>query len=155
MRQVIIMRGIPGSGKSRFVKETLLNKHFSGRQTLVCSADDFFMVGGQYKFSPALLPQAHNNCFMKFFRAVSEDNEIMDTVVIDNTNSRRWEYDHYIEIAVKYGWIVSVYEMFCPTLDKAAMCAERNSHNVPFENVIGMWRRWEQDKNASFVNVQR
>ncbi len=55
---VVIMRGTPGSGKSYLaglVHKTALEHGYS---SVICSADDFFMVDGKYNFSTAKLVRA-------------------------------------------------------------------------------------------------
>ncbi len=49
-----IVRGIPGSGKSTFAKQLV------GADFLVCEADKYFMVDGEYKFDATKLKQAHD-----------------------------------------------------------------------------------------------
>ena len=45
MKSLILVRGIPGSGKSTFAKEISYGFPF-------LSADDFFMIEGKYQFDP-------------------------------------------------------------------------------------------------------
>ncbi len=52
-RQMIALRGLPGSGKSRWVTRYEHEQH-------VCSADLFFE---KRDFDPALLGEAHSACF--------------------------------------------------------------------------------------------
>lgn len=61
--QVLILRGLPGSGKSTYVGGM--------DRAVVCSADDFFYnAKGQYQFDPSRLEEVHRRCFGKFFEAV-------------------------------------------------------------------------------------
>ena len=57
MRRVIIMRGLPGSGKSTEAKSYILT-----HGAVVVSADDFFMVAGKYRYNPAKIGDAHVAC---------------------------------------------------------------------------------------------
>ena len=54
MKTLIILRGVPGCGKST-VAEVLSN---NGKYP-VCTADDFFMKDGEYKWNPK---QLGNRC---------------------------------------------------------------------------------------------
>ena len=56
MKNLYIVRGLPGSGKSTFAK-TLVGHDF-----LVCEADKYFMVNGEYKFDVTKLKEAHESC---------------------------------------------------------------------------------------------
>ena len=53
MKKLYIVRGLPGSGKSTFA-EALVGSDF-----LVCEADKYFMVDGEYKFDGSKLKDAH------------------------------------------------------------------------------------------------
>ena len=66
--QVIIMRGITGSGKTRIV-----NKLF--RTAVVCSADHWFERNDR-KWNPGPdLRTAHDECYRKFTQALAHDME--------------------------------------------------------------------------------
>jgi len=65
--KVIIMRGVPGSGKSSYVARKY-------PEATVCSADNFFMSADDqgilhYQFNPAQLSAAHDECFREFKNA--------------------------------------------------------------------------------------
>ena len=54
MKQLILLRGLPGSGKSTFAK-SLGGIHIE--------ADQYFMQDGEYKFDASQLKHAHNYCY--------------------------------------------------------------------------------------------
>lgn len=123
------MRGLPGSGKSTYLKE-----NYPG--AVVCSADNYFIVrtedGGEfYDFEPRLLPEAHKSCMQKFLRAVTEG---VSTVAVDNTNVRVWEASPYYQVATAMGYEVEVIRVVADPL----ICAARNIHGVPKDAVIRM-----------------
>ena len=146
MKKVIIMRGIPGSGKSTYVKE-----HFS--EALVCSADNYFeelaaLNNTSYleEFNRALVPMAHAFCRDSFNHAT----EVMDEplVVVDNTNIRNWEYQFdYAESALRRGYEVHIVEIPF-SRDMAEEYHRRNKHGVPLEVIKGMMDAYEPSENA-------
>ncbi len=117
-----ILRGLPGSGKSTFAR--------SLGADVVCSADDFF--GPEYAFNPNLLSAAHTECRRKAEDAMSRG---LPHIVIDNTNTRKWEYAPYVNFAEKYGYSV---EIIILRGDYG------NIHNVPREVIDKMKTRWEE-----------
>jgi predicted kinase len=121
------MRGLPGSGKSFYVKS-----HFP--QAVVCSADSFYEQNGTYNFDPTLIGEAHNSCFKKFKKAVLKKEPL---IVVDNTNTKAWEFSHYFEYAEERGYSTQVIRIECPV----AVCIERNSHNVPARAIEAMAER--------------
>lgn len=142
--KVIILRGVPGSGKSHFTK------NFDEETTLVVSADFFFqnradMLGKTYNevFNPANLPDAHAQCLCRFTEEVTrwDDAPISDedygadqkkAVIVDNTNITAVEMAPYVALAQAYGCSVEIHRFDIDTLT----AAHRNTHGVS-EAVIG------------------
>lgn len=137
------MRGIPGSGKSAWVKHYLARQKEGAK---VCSADFFFVHDdGVYRFDPKLLAKAHAWCMSQYIEALASTAHASPIVVVDNTNSQCWEFQNYIDIAQAWGYgeITRIVEMACPTLDDARAFAKRNIHGVPPETIGAMLMRWE------------
>ena len=157
MKKVVIMRGVPGSGKGHYVKQLVSDA--GRRQVAVCSADHFFErkgraieVGGPpmvYDFDPARLPEAHAACMTAFVQALRQGCE---TVVVDNTNVRQWMYEAYVEAARLAGYDVEIVEVMPVTLGELRVCAERNVHGVPPEAVYRM--AWEFEPDSRAVQVR-
>jgi len=134
-RTLIIMRGLPGSGKSTYVKENFPD-------AVVCSADSFFLnEDGEYIFVNWKLQQAHQHCFRKFIDAVTSDAE---TIVIDNTNICRWEYENYVFMAEKFGYRIRKIRMNFAESD-IPLFGKRNVHGVPEFKINQMFERFEDD----------
>ena len=95
---VVIMRGLPGSGKSTYIR-----KHFD--RATVCSADSYFLEEGEYVFDFSKIQQAHQACLERFILALENNHGL---VVLDNTNCARWEYANYITLARIFGYRIKV-----------------------------------------------
>lgn len=91
MATLVILRGIPGSGKTTYA-ETYKQTHPG--DWVIASADSFFYEDGKYKFNPTLLQAAHDNCYVTAFKAIREGKN----VIVDNTNRRVMEFEHYMHI---------------------------------------------------------
>ena len=134
-RTLIIMRGLPGSGKSTFVKENFPD-------AVVCSADSFFVnEDGEYIFENWKLQQAHQHCFRTFIEAITSDAEI---IVIDNTNTCRWEYENYVFMAEKFSYRIRIIRMNFAESD-IPLFGKRNIHGVPELKINQMFERFEDD----------
>jgi hypothetical protein len=145
MKQVIIIRGLPGSGKDRKVHQILSG--VMPDTAVVCSADDFFMVGGEYKFDPTKLGEAHATCMAKFCQALVDGKQL---IICNNSNSMRWEFRHYGLAAGAAGYNVEIefateqpHESKFITIDHVRRFAARNVHGVPLAAVAAMAARWE------------
>ncbi len=74
-------------------------------------------------------------------------------VIVDNTNTRIWEFEHYVLMAAAAGFAVRVVETRCESEADARAAAGRNAHGVPAESVLAMWRRFEPWPSACCVDV--
>lgn len=95
-QKLIIMQGVPGSGKSTRAKEL---KEELGDNAVICSTDDYFMVNGEYCFRPIGLSDYHS---LNLERAKDLMNE-GKTVIVDNTNIEAWECRRYVLHAFTLG----------------------------------------------------
>jgi 2',3'-cyclic-nucleotide 3'-phosphodiesterase len=139
MKNVIILRGISGSGKSTYTAA-----HFP--TAFVASADKFFERGGTYKFDPAKLGTAHAWCASVFEYALRRGDE---TVVVDNTNTKLWEFKGYLDLAAKYGYDVTVIRL---KVDPK-VAAARNLHGVPADKVQQMQDRFQDFEGEEIVDT--
>jgi len=122
MKLMVIMRGLPGEGKSWVTKQLGL---------LVCSADHYFESSGTYVFDASKLGEAHNACFNQA-RALAERGE---NFIVDNTNTTWKEMSRYVELALEFGYSVIPLEPHREIPD----VYERNTHGVLRE-------KWDQMK---------
>jgi predicted kinase len=126
MRTLILVRGLPGAGKSTFAK-TLGGIHIE--------ADHYFMKDGEYKFDASKLKQAHEHC-----RTSTEgwmmEGYVLGNIVVSNTFTQEWEMDDYYELAKKYG-----YRVVCLIVENRH--GGVNEHGVPADKLEQMKNRFE------------
>lgn len=129
MKTLVILRGAPGSGKSTFA-EWIASLSYDA---VVCSADDFFYKGSEYKFDASKLKQAHMYCKQKCIDAMEEDCE---HIFIANTNTTQREIQPYFDLAEKYGY--RVFSIIVESRHNG-----ENVHGVPEETIEKMKNRFE------------
>lgn len=129
--ELTIMRGLSGSGKSTWANYLA--------QGIICSADDF---RGLYEpaFDPKKLSAAHAWCRAKFDQAIRNRMSI----VLDNTNTMRWEWLPYAEAARAAGYLVKFAVIYDGGFTDEEL-AVRNRHGVPVEAIRAQRARWEWD----------
>lgn len=129
---VYILIGVPGSGKS-----TLAKRIAKDQDAVICSADDYFMLGGTYRFDASKLGNAHQSCKAKAQDALMAGKDI----VIDNTNTRKSEIQPYVDMAEKYGAKVCYIQPSTAWRYDAEECCRRGTHNVPLKKTQEMLDR--------------
>ncbi len=127
--EVILMRGLPGSGKSTWIQS------LRGKTSLhVVSADLFFMnAQGNYEFKQEKIAEAHNQCLCEFVDVCQEQRA--ETIIVDNTNIATWEISPYYRLAEIFGYIPRIVRMECSSVEKAF---RRQKHGVPLELMYKM-----------------
>ena len=92
MAKLIIIRGIPGSGKSTMAKKMVAE----GQADTHWETDMFFLnERGEYIFNRNQLSDAHRKCQEK----VRQDLEYNRRVIVSNTFVKKWEMQPYIDMA--------------------------------------------------------
>lgn len=126
--KVIILRGGSGAGKSTWIK----NNH---PDAIIVSADDFFMVDGEYLFDPAKLGEAHASCLRNFTSLCMDVKLAEDSLdgvgeyplIVDNTNTSLAEFAGYVSVASAFGHDVEISTFIYDPVD----AWKRNSHGTP------------------------
>jgi predicted kinase len=125
-KNLILLRGLPNSGKSTAAK--LFNKapHFE--------ADMFFLdANGDYEFDITKIKEAHNWCRHSVMDAMKKEYPV---IVVSNTFTQEWEMEAYYLLADELGYRVT------------SMIVEnrhggKNDHGVPDDKIEIMKNRFE------------
>ena len=122
---LVIIRGIPGSGKSTMAQEYVQKgyRHFE--------ADMFYMNDqNEYVFDPTKIKDAHAWCQEQVRQAI----EVGVPVVVSNTFTQHWEYQPYVDMASKHDYDLTIL---------VATGRFKNIHNVPDEVISRMVERFQ------------
>ena len=119
-RNLIILRGVPGSGKSTVAFL------FGG---MICCTDDYFTdADGNYNWNLEEVGIAHKTCQVKCEDAMKNNQE---KIIIANTNTTDKEMKPYEELAKEYN-----YKVFYLVIENRH--GNNSLHNVPEETITKM-----------------
>jgi len=105
MKTVYILRSIPGAGKSTVAENIHNAVQNSGKESVICCADDFLIdENGEYKWTAETIGIAHLKCLQKFTVALNSATNI----IVSNTNIKTADVRTYKELAEAHGYTVFV-----------------------------------------------
>ena len=142
-RQLIVVRGCPGTGKSTLSTVLAQEAEAKGILSVICSCDDFFMVKGEYKFEGSKLALNHSKCLDKARKAIDQG---INRIIIDNTNVCLSEFKAYIQYALNADYIVTLMEpdTSWAKSKEVDICMKMGTHNVPQQAYDRMLAKWEE-----------
>jgi tRNA uridine 5-carbamoylmethylation protein Kti12 len=134
MKNLILVRGVPGSGKSTTAK--LLGAGGAGYAHF--EADQYFMVDGKYKFDPTKLKEAHSWCrdSVEHAMLLNHTTGHNSTIIVSNTFTQEWEMQAYYDLAKSWGY--TVFSIIVENRHGGV-----NEHGVPDEVLTKMKDRFE------------
>lgn len=142
----IILRGLPGSGKTYLAEKYLTSiasvyKTIDGAvpPTSILSSDDFFTKKGVYHFDKDSIQEAHKWNWERFRVEIDKSSPL---IIVDNTNIKKFHYAHYLDYATRHNYLTII--ILLPhneTTNKEL--SERNVHGVDQETIRRMRKSFE------------
>ncbi len=124
-RDLYIVRGIPGSGKTTFAESL---------SRAVCTADDYHTDRDRnYNWKGENVGKSHEWCQRKCAKFMKRG---ISPVVVANTSSTEKEFKPYYDMAKRYG-----YRVFSVIVENRH--GGKDSHGVPVETLEKMKNRFE------------
>lgn len=121
---LVIVRGLPGSGKSTYAEKQTGYVHIEADQFMIDK-------NGVYVFDRSRLKQNHRDCLKLCELLLLSGHR----VIVANTFTRKAEYEPYVRLA----------ETLDLTYKIVVMTGDYDSiHNVPEETIRVMKDRWEE-----------
>jgi predicted kinase len=131
-KNLYIVRGLPGSGKSTFARSI-------AKPYQIFEDDQYFMKKGKYKFDAKKLKEAHDNCRQRVVRRMRKNlfnSTLFRTIVVSNTFTQDWEMKFYRCLGRRYGY--KVHTIVVENRHKGV-----NVHGVPEDKLQVMEDRFE------------
>lgn len=137
--KLVLVRGLPGSGKSTYAKNWVEQDPYN---RIHREADNFFIDSGDnsYRFNAKMLPYAHQWCIGS--TAMGLYNNI--SIIVSNTFTQVWEMEKYFQLAKDINVGVEIVEM---------KTQYGNIHSVPQDKLDKMKERWEESPSEYQVTL--
>ena len=143
-RKCWIMRAAPAMGKTYRSREI----QSQNPNTVIVSADDYWMVGDKYVFDASRLALAHKQCFDLFSKAVNDGKN----VIIDNTNLNYRDMVKYIDYLVQNNnlndliYSIELVEVQYNDLGTAIKLRtnQANGKNIPENRMREMYKKFQE-----------
>ena len=125
MNNLILVRGVSGSGKSTIAPMF--------ENAVLVSTDDFFLDEyGEYIFDANSLVINHQFCQLAVRMMMQDDEKL---IVVHNTFTADWEMDAYFDLAKEHGYAVH-------TIIVENRHGSKNVHDVPQDVVKAQIERF-------------
>ena len=125
---MVLLRGMPGSGKSTFAAELTYHAMLHKYSCKVASADHWFERLDGYVFEREELANAHANCEAVAEHAMRHQTHI---VIIDNTNIPLKDFRCYLQLAERFGYRTQVIQFLCRDQQEALRLRDRSTSQPP------------------------
>ena len=143
MAKLIIVRGLPGSGKTTYAKKRLaeLQSFYGENNVSHREADMYFLdSAGHYKFDRSAISRAHSWCKELTYATLCAERH----AIVSNTFTKNGEMHHYFEMALAFNAELEIVEM---TGNYGSI------HEVPQATIDKMRKRWEEVDESLLVGL--
>lgn len=118
-QEIVLIRGIPGSGKSTMARAMTGYTHYE--------ADMYMQVDGIYVYNAENVTKSHDWCLASAKSSLEEGHH----VVVSNTFTKLWEMKRYIDLGFPFRIIEATGKW-------------PNIHGVPQDKIELMKARWDR-----------
>jgi predicted kinase len=139
-KKLIVLRGVPGSGKTSWVSNYI--KTHPNESVIAINDYDFFFNEDKYQLNVSQIDEARSNSMTNFLEAITQN---YDTIIINNINNRFYMYVNYILISASFGYKSTVFTIPCNNEHELYMFQSRNKYKIPMTYARNVYNDWDND----------
>lgn len=143
-KQLIIIRGVPGSGKKNLVYH-LENNINDKKEFTIISSQYYYYSNNKYIFDRKNINESYSYSFKNYIDALVDK---IHRIYIINNNNKSWMYENYIKLAKEYNYDIKIVEIMCPDKQHLYYFNTRSKHNPPMSYSKHIFSDWDEDLNA-------
>lgn len=154
MRRLVLMRGLPGSGKSTWLKNRGLEQYVLSSDAIRLMLNSPVMdSNGNYSISQA----QNKRVFEMLFEILESRMDRGEFVIVDATHKKTSDFDRYMKLARKYFYSVACVDLSIVPLETClAQNASRESYKyVPAEVISAQFaeiKKFNVPKSVTTIN---
>jgi len=134
MKDLILVRGVPGAGKSSIAD---IIKHGRADRYMIATDDYFTDRDGNYKFDGSKIVENHAKCLNAVDFNMNDDSGY-EIIIVHNTFTEELHMKPYFDLAAKHGWRVH-------TIIVENRHGSASTHDVPQHSVDKMKKQLQDN----------
>lgn len=143
---VIIIRGLPGSGKSFYADRII--ESIKPKNYVLLDMYKYWNSDCRKKVSNIQLLKCWTNCIADYIYAL---NSGVEMIIITNPFIKKWEYKIYLELCKKFHYQYEIYQIEAESKEQAKYFQKRSSLNMLDISNNYYYKKWESDDYA--INI--
>ena len=140
---VIIVRGVPGIGKTSYVASQELK--ICDNNFKVCYWQHYYGKGNKYRYRPNETKQAELWTIMQFLNYMTRR---IPRIYILSSFEQKWQYDIYVYLSLIMGYKCKIIELECLNHRYLQHFQQRSTHNVPLTRSLRIFNDWQYDERS-------
>ena len=144
---IFIVRGLHGIGKNMVANKIL--DDYDPDSYIHIDMYDNWNHNSNKKSHYVQLMKCNNNCLKDFINSM---NESLECIIITNPFIKKWEYKIYKELAKKYNYDWTIYQLEAESKEHAKYFETRSAHKLPILGNNYLYDKWEHDHEA--INIE-
>ena len=145
-RVVLIVRGIPGCGKTHLIENSTESQQGTG--IAVITNTQLFQRAGNTSVEQTELSISETYGRIRYLESLASG---IPLVVVDDVHSQRWEYTLQLRLARGFGYECRVLEISCVDSAAIKLCHKHCRSGTSIEQLTLMVETWESDPDAALT----